>query len=92
MGRIATSAVPAVPKARLLAIDVAEIVQGGVAPELPVVEQVDDVLLRLQVERLDRTVGKIDEDLEGVALVPRHTTTAELPLCYLSMAGGDGED
>ena len=92
MGRIAAGTVPAVPEAGFLAIYIAEVVQRGIAPELPVFQQVKDVLIGLQVERLDRTVGKIDEDLEGVALVPRCPTAAELPLGDLRVAGRDGED
>ena len=92
MGRIAAGAVPAVPEAGFLAVDIAEVVQGGFAPELPVFQQVNDVLIWLQVERLDRTVDKIDKDVEGVALIPRHATAAQLPLCYLSVAGRDGEE
>ena len=44
---ISSGAAPAVPEARLLAVFVAEVIVGGHAPELPVFQQMQDVLLGL---------------------------------------------
>ena len=47
---------------------------------------------RLQVARLDRASREVDEDLEGIALVPGHTATAQLPLFDLGVDGCCYED